>query len=85
MFSTESLLQKQNSLMRKTFLIALLGLCASSLLLGGQWRSIVTGGELALSIASPINGRSNATIPVIIYLKNLAAPRVGTENDEVNI
>lgn len=74
-------MQKQISPMRKNFLIALLCWCAATPLSGGQWRSIVASNDLGFSVAAPVNERSNAAVPAIIYLKNLASPRVGMELD----
>jgi dienelactone hydrolase len=71
--------------MRKNFLIALFCLCAAMPLFGGQWRSIVASNDLEFKITAPLNERSNGAVPVILYLKNLAVPRVGMENDEVII
>ena len=50
-----------------------------------KWQSVVTGRELELTVLEPTTAtaRSNSALPVIVYLKNLAAPRVGTESDEV--
>ncbi|TAK93774.1 MAG: hypothetical protein EPO07_17685, partial [Verrucomicrobia bacterium] len=48
----------------------------------GQWESLVTSNALELEILVPANARTNTALPVVIYLKNLSAPRVGTEGDE---
>jgi hypothetical protein len=47
-----------------------------------KWPSVVTGRELNFTVPPPPLTRSNALLPVVIYLKNLASPRVGTESDE---
>ena len=49
-----------------------------------KWQSVVTGRELELTVLEPTTAtaRSNSALPVIVYLKNLAAPRTGTEGDE---
>src|SRR5579863_8157989 len=49
-----------------------------------SWSSIVTGSSLELKIIEPtVNGApANSPLPTIIYLENLAAPRVGTESDD---
>ena len=48
----------------------------------GQWQGIGTGKALNFTVLEPVMVTSNQPLPVIIYLKNLAAPRVGTESDE---
>lgn len=45
------------------------------------WQSAVTGRPLAVTVTEPANPGSRA-LPVVIYLKNLAVPRAGTEGDE---
>jgi len=45
-----------------------------------HWQSPVTSNTLELKIVEPMQSPTNA--PVIIYLKNLAAPRIGTESDQ---
>jgi hypothetical protein len=50
-----------------------------------QWQSIVSGQAIELNILEPAIQRTNAALPVIVYLKNLAAPRTGTESDEAII
>ncbi len=47
-----------------------------------KWSSLVTGRELELTITVPPTNPAAGALPVIIYLKNLAAPRVGTESDD---
>ncbi len=47
-----------------------------------KWPSASTNRELELTILEPTNSTNNVALPVIVYLKNLAAPRVGTESDE---
>ena len=44
------------------------------------WQSLVAGNSLELNVLTPAS--TNTRLPVIVYLKNLAAPRVGTESDE---
>lgn len=58
-----------------SFLLVLLPFAAH----GGTWSSTVTGNEIPLTILEPVN--STARPPVIFYLENLAAPRIGTESD----
>jgi hypothetical protein len=50
-----------------------------------QWQSIATGNTLELNILEPAIAQTGATLPVVIYLKNLAAPRIGTESDDAII
>ena len=49
-----------------------------------KWQSVVTGRELELTVldSTSTTTHSNSALPVIVYLKNLAAPRIGTEGDE---
>ncbi|MEK7781594.1 MAG: hypothetical protein AAB370_08870 [Verrucomicrobiota bacterium] len=46
------------------------------------WPSAITSKSLATSVLIPAQAQSTNAWPVIIYLKNLAAPRIGTEKDE---
>ena len=48
----------------------------------GQWQSIGTAKPLDFTVSEPEGVATNQPLPVIIYLKNLGAPRTGTENDE---
>ncbi len=47
----------------------------------GQWQSAVTGRPIQVTVTEPENP-GNLALPVVIYLQNLAAPRIGTEGDE---
>ena len=47
-----------------------------------KWQSVVTGSQLELTILEPTTQASEKPLPVVVYLKNLAAPRVGTDGDE---
>ena len=47
-----------------------------------KWPSASTNRELEMTTLEPTTGASNAALPVIVYLKNLSATRVGTEGDE---
>ena len=50
---------------------------------GESWASPATGQSLALELLEPETPPAGgAGVPVVFYLKNLAAPRVGTEPDE---
>ena len=46
-----------------------------------SWASVATGKTLTLKILKPTAAVTNAPMPLVIYLKNLASPRVGTESD----
>ena len=50
-----------------------------------QWQSLVIGQALDLAFFPPPDDRTNQPLPVVFYLKNLAAPRVGTVSDEILI
>lgn len=50
-----------------------------------QWQSPVTGKPLNLTILKPDGFQSNQPLPTIIYLENLAAPRVGNDSDRAII
>ena len=47
-----------------------------------QWPSAVTGRALNLKVFEPTTKAGGAPLPVIVYLKNLASPCIGTESDE---
>ena len=47
-----------------------------------SWHSAVAGRALPVKLLTPDSGSSNAAAPLVIYLKNLSAPRIGTEPDE---
>src|SRR5882724_2410531 len=72
----------------KLFSMLVLGLLAVAQVASsatGQWQSIVTSNALEVKILEPAITQTNAALPVVIYLKNLAAPRIGTESDEAII
>jgi hypothetical protein len=47
-----------------------------------SWHSAATGLELKLTLLQPTNAlKARAPVPVVFYLQNLAAPRIGTEPD----
>jgi hypothetical protein len=48
----------------------------------GKWASTVTGKGLNFKIMEPKNFQTNQLLPMIIYLENLASPRVGTDSDD---
>ena len=47
-----------------------------------QWASVVIGQTLDMKVMTPKTFSTNHPAPVIIYLQNLAAPRLGTDSDE---
>ena len=51
----------------------------------GTWPSIVMGKALTMTILEPKTVRGSNAFPVVVYLKNLASRRVGTEKDETII
>jgi hypothetical protein len=72
------------------FIIRLLfGLCVSALSAFAQgvksplkWQSLVTSNLLEATLTEPIPVRTDKALPLVIYLKNIAAPRLGTESDQ---
>jgi len=50
-----------------------------------SWTSLATGQALTLTLQDPKNLKLGAPVAVVVYLKNLAAPRLGTESDEIII
>lgn len=46
-----------------------------------QWLGVAGNSPLGLTVYRPMNALSNAPLPVVFYLQNLAAPRAGTESD----
>jgi BD-FAE len=50
-----------------------------------QWQSPVTGKALKLTLLKPEGFQSNQPLPMIIYLENLAVPRIGTDSDRAII
>lgn len=66
------------------FVLVLLGAFATPMR-AESWPSLVTERSLQLKLIEPTTARDNSPLPVAFYLKNLAAPRIGTEPDEVLI
>jgi acetyl esterase/lipase len=64
-------------------LISIAGLVASAQ--AERWSSLVAGGPLELTLLEPTWTEGDTPVSVVFYLKNLAAPRIGTESDEVLI
>jgi acetyl esterase/lipase len=62
----------------RCLLIACLPLAAA----GATWSSPATGRDLGLQLLEPTGPHAGAAQPVVFYLVNLAAPRIGTEPDE---
>jgi hypothetical protein len=50
-----------------------------------RWQSAVAGKPVQLTILEPENVHGGKPLPVIIYLENLSAPRVGTDSDRAII
>lgn len=48
----------------------------------GHWASAATGQSLNLQVMKPKGFATNQPVPLVIYLENLAAPRVGTDSDK---
>ena len=48
----------------------------------GKWQSLVAGRPLAVTVLEPSTIRGDAPLPVVIYLKNISARRIGTESDD---
>jgi hypothetical protein len=46
------------------------------------WDSLATGGAVKVTLLSAASAPTSDKQPLVIYLLNLAAPRVGTESDE---
>lgn len=68
--------------MRSTLSAALAFLGLALVATGGQWQSSVTSRTLEISLREPAVAPTNHSLPAVIYLKNLASPRVGLEKDE---
>jgi hypothetical protein len=66
-------------------LIAFLALSSHSRAQESTWSSLATGQPVKMSVLTPTNFSSNQPMPLIVYLENLAAPRVGTDSDEAII
>lgn len=68
-------------------LVALLGIAAACLLRAAPtppttWRSVALEREIAVELMEPPAAATAKPGPLVVYLKGLAAPRVGTESDE---
>jgi hypothetical protein len=51
----------------------------------GQWSSTATGETLNMHVLEPKGFQTNTSSPLIVYLENLAAPRIGTDSDDAII
>lgn len=78
----------QRLIVRFAFIATLCLVCvdvsAQTALATNSWHSVATGRNLALSVLPP-QAPGTHRLPVVIYLQNLAAPRVGTDSDEAII
>lgn len=50
-----------------------------------EWPSLIAKESLKMSVFKPKGFSTNQASPLIIYLKNLAAPRIGTDDDDTII
>ncbi|HTL73107.1 MAG TPA: hypothetical protein VL863_07360 [bacterium] len=77
-------LQPSGAFLRRVWCVCLALLATAQMASSAteQWQSVVTGRSLDLTILEPATQSSNQPLPVIVYLKNLAATRIGTESDE---
>ena len=66
-------------------LLALSAIAQTNAPVHAHWPSLVTGQALELTFLPPADQQTNQPLPVVFYLKNLAAPRVGTVSDEILI
>lgn len=53
--------------------------------LTNAWSSAATGQTLKMTLIKPNESSNNQTPPLVVYLKNLASVRTGTESDEAII
>ncbi len=74
--------------MRLCFQLFLSGLLVLTSVVTAQaavWHSPALESDIALTLFEPVRPPKNGRPPLIIYLENLAAPRIGTESDEAII
>ncbi len=57
----------------------------SSLAPDSQWPSVATKQTLKMTVLKPEGFATNQPLPLVVYLENLAAPRVGTDGDDAII
>lgn len=71
------------------WILARRGACVALVALAAAWRPLhatgtwrtVAGSELRVEILEPMPAPATTRAPVVLYLKNLASPRIGTEDD----
>lgn len=64
-------------------LLGTVGTCPWSSAATLRWQSLATGAGIAGALLEPAGAAPpHGKPPLVVYLKNLAAPRVGTESDE---
>lgn len=71
------------SAFRRRCLLALLALAAAAAAPAAvlTWPSIATGRDLPVVLLEPTAPASAGPVPLVVYLRGLAAPRLGTEGD----
>src|SRR5450756_55156 len=73
------------SSMKPLFTFLLFGCLVARVQANERWQSLANSNTLELKILEPVQSPTNAPLPVILYLKNLAAPRTGTDSDSAII
>ncbi len=79
------------NLKNSLLVISLLALAISALpaqsapMQNDKWPTVTTGQKLDMKVFEPKIFETNHPVPVIVYLENLAAPRIGTDSDEAII
>jgi len=71
--------------MKPLFTFLLFGCLVARVQANERWQSLANSNTLELKILEPVQSPTNAPLPVILYLKNLAAPRTGTDSDSAII
>ncbi len=61
--------------------IAPIGNAATTEVLDSSWVGITSSNKIPFTILTAAPGGATAPAPVVVYLKNLASPRIGTESD----
>ena len=73
--------------MRKLVFILILTLCSTLLedhaSAQDTWSSVAVKQPIKMEVLKPQDAKSTNPLPVIFYLENLAAPRTGTDSDDV--
>lgn len=71
------------SKLRVSLLVLLVSMAGKQTRAAGlEWQSPVTGKKLDVTLIQPEKMPEKGPVPLVIYLKNLAAARVGTESDK---